>query len=342
MRRYILQFTIKNFIDYNGIDIFKDATVDSSVILIKRESSINNQIFINNDYFFKQNHLSDDVWVFEKPKIFDMKEKISKNNKLISEINDIQIFYGIKTGYNNAFIITKESINMEEIDNNSKSTIKPVLRGKDISKYHIDYKNLYLIYLKWGDDLNNFPYLKEHLSQYKEQLSNRAEVKQNKYNWWCLSRYCSNYINEFEKPKLIWQRVCKRPNFVLDTENKYYIIDSMVFLTLKTQKEYLLEYLLMILNSNVIEWYLKRIGHKLGKTGFLLSNQYVNKLPIPFTSLENQQKIKQSVNKLIALKSDKNADTDLISYYENQLNKEVYTLFKLNLDEINIIEEELN
>ncbi len=339
LRSYLSSFTISIFIDYSGVKIFKDANVDSSVILIKKEKNNENNIYINKEYYFKQSHISSDVWTFEKPEIYELKEKILKDNLLIKDIKEIKLFYGIKTGYNKAFIID-ENIKESLIEQEKKDSkiLKPVLRGKDIEKYKINYKNLYLICSKDGINVKKeYPIIYTYLKQYKKNLVKRSDQGTHYTNL----RTCK-YYDEFMKPKLIWQRVCKKPNFVLDNKQNFYIIDSMVFLTLDDYSTYLLEYLLMILNSNVIEWYLKRIGHKLGKSGFLLSNQYMEQLPIPYTSLENQRYFKQEVLKLIELKKgDDNRNSKLISECENNLNTKVYELFNLTSEEVNIIEKEL-
>ena len=56
------------------------------------------------------------------------------------------INYGIKTGYNDAFIIdnqTKDALIAE--DPRSAEIIKPVLRGRDIQRYQAQWKGLWLI-----------------------------------------------------------------------------------------------------------------------------------------------------------------------------------------------------
>ena len=118
----------------------------------------------------------------------------------------------------------------------------------------------------------------------------------------------------------------------------------MVFMTLTNENRLLLEYLLMILNSNVIEWYLKRIGHKLGKNGFLLSNQYMKQLPIPIIPIEKQIEFKSIVLNLIELKNKVSSNDKLnnkINELEHSLNKIIYQLFDLNKNEIELIEKDL-
>ena len=97
---------------------------------------------------------------------------------------DININYGIKTGFNKAFIIDESTKNkLIELDSKNKEIIKPLLRGRDIRKWSIRYQNLYLLYIPWNFNIKNYPSLKEHLQNYKEELSTRPEVKKDRYDF---------------------------------------------------------------------------------------------------------------------------------------------------------------
>lgn len=168
---------------------------------------------------------------------------------------------------------TRDCLISKDIKN--RGIIKPVLRGKDIERYLINYGELYLITTENGLDIvNDYLVIYEYLNRFKNKLIKRSDQGSHFTNL----RNCA-YYDEFLKPKIIWQRVCKNPNFVLDLSIHYMTIDSMVFLTLDDTKLLNLYYLIGILNSKLIYWYLYQIGHQIGK-GFLLSNQYVEQLPI--------------------------------------------------------------
>jgi len=258
---------------------------------------------------------------------------------------------GITTGFNKAFIIN-QNIKNNLISNNlnSKEIIKPLLRGKDISKYKIDFSNKYIIFSKQGINIKKYSAVLDYLEEYKEDLTpknpgdsrDKRGRKQGNYKWYEIQDITNFYLS-FEKKKIISQRVCKHPNFALSLNNEY-LLDSMVFMTLNNENRLLLEYILMILNSNVIEWYLKRIGHKLGKNGFLLSNQYMKQLPIPIIPIEKQIEFKSMVLNLIELKKKVKSNDKLnneINELEYSLNKITYTLFDLNKKEIELIEKDL-
>ena len=67
---------------------------------------------------------------------------------------DIQINYGIKTGFNDAFIITTEkrdeilaNCQTEEERIRTDELIRPILRGRDIKRYGYDWQSYILLRL---------------------------------------------------------------------------------------------------------------------------------------------------------------------------------------------------
>lgn len=108
-----------------------------------------------------------------------------------------------------------------------------------------------------------------------------------------------------------------------------------------------LRFILGILNSKVIDFYVKTYVHQLSDTGFLLSNQYVERIPIPIITLENEEiakRIEILVNKIIDITSCKDYESDLnkqseVKTLENEINALVYKLYNLTTEEIQIIEK---
>ncbi|MFJ1263110.1 type II restriction endonuclease, partial [Capnocytophaga canis] len=137
---------------------------------------------------------------------------------------DIQINYGIKTGFNEAFIINGEKRKeLIEADPKSAELIRPLLRGRDIKRYSYDFADLYLIFIPWHFPLHNdpnirgasieaekafenqYPAIYNHLLQYKQQLSNRNKAETGiRYEWYTLQRWGANYWEEFSKQKIVY------------------------------------------------------------------------------------------------------------------------------------------
>ena len=364
LREFLLNDTeFYNIVDYNGTKIFEGATVDSNILIFKKNKVKNSifslQIADTIPVEYKQEKLSKESFIFINQNEDSIKGKIETIGKPSKEW-DININRGITTGLNEAFIIDRETRDkLIEEDYKNSEIIKPLLRGKDIEKYNINYADLYLINSHNGKagkeaiDIENYPQIKKYLETFEPKLSKRADKGKTPFNL----RNCA-YLEEFEKEKIVWQRVTKENTFAL-AEKDTFILDSMAFLSnIENEKKYLLG----ILNSKLIYFYLNQYTHKYGNTGFLLSNQYVEKLPIkPYNNevelenkvdliLENNKKL--SSYKELLERANKNKKYDeiidlekLVEKTQNEIkkldyeiNQMIYEIYELTVDEIKIIE----
>ncbi|MGV4453160.1 Eco57I restriction-modification methylase domain-containing protein, partial [Ornithobacterium rhinotracheale] len=144
---------------------------------------------------------------------------------------DVQINYGIKTGYNDAFIISgskKDEIlancKTEEERKKTAEIIRPILRGRDIKRYGYDFADLWLINTHNGIkekgikpiNIDDYPAIKKHLDQYWSRLEKRADQGVTPYNL----RNCA-YMEDFYKQKIVWKRVGSKIRFSLDENNLF-------------------------------------------------------------------------------------------------------------------------
>ena len=364
LREFLLSNTeFYNIVDYNGTKVFEGATVDSNILIFKKNRVKNSifslQIADTIPIEYEQEKLSKESFIFINQNEDSIKEKIERIGKPLKEW-DININRGITTGLNDAFIIDKETKDkLLEEDYKNSEIIKPLLRGKDIEKYNINYADFYLINSHNGKagkgaiDIENYPQIKKWLERFEPKLSKRADKGKTPFNL----RNCA-YLKEFEKKKIVWQRVTKENTFAL-AEKDTFILDSMAFLS-NIEKEK--KYLLGILNSKLIYFYLNQYTHKYGNNGFLLSNQYVEKLPIkPYNNeielenkvdliLENNKKLSSYKELLGRAKKNKKYDEiidleklvektqDEIKKLDYEINQMVYKIYELTVDEIKIIE----
>ena len=364
LREFLLNNTeFYNIVDYNGTKVFEGATVDSNILIFKKNRVKNSifslQIADTIPIEYEQEKLSKESFIFINQNEDSIKEKIERIGKPLKEW-DININRGITTGLNDAFIIDKETRDkLLEEDYKNSEIIKPLLKGKDIEKYNINYADFYLINShngkagKGATDIENYPQIKKWLERFEPKLSKRADKGKTPFNL----RNCA-YLKEFEKEKIVWQRVTKENTFAL-AEKDTFILDSMAFLS-NIEKEK--KYLLGILNSKLIYFYLNQYTHKYGNNGFLLSNQYVEKLPIkPYNNeielenkvdliLENNKKLSSYKELLGRAKKNKKYDEivdleklvektqDEIKKLDYEINQMVYKIYELTVDEIKIIE----
>ena len=197
--------------DFTGVKIFKEAQVDTCVIQIKKNFNPENLVLVNNDYNMQQNKLDFKSFIFNRPEVLNLRDKIVDQGIMIKNL-DITIKRGILTGFNKAFIIDESTKNkLIELDSKNKEIIKPLLRGRDVNKWRISYKNLYIIFTRRGIDIDKYPIIKEFLSKYKKELTpktkdaKRTDVgrKPGPYKWYEIQDNVA-YYSLFEKEKLIY------------------------------------------------------------------------------------------------------------------------------------------
>lgn len=133
-------------------------------------------------------------------------------------------------------------------------------------------------------------------------------------------------MDDFNKPVIAWQRITAKNQFCLTTAGTI-ILDSMAFLSNLGKYE---KYLLAILNSSLVYYWVKKNVHEYGATGFRLSNQYVEQITVPKPDSEILQKFNVLVEQY--LKNTKNL---------REIDSEVYKLYKLSTDDVEVIEKTL-
>jgi len=196
-----------------------------------------------------------DSWVVLSPIEQSIKKKIEAVGTPLKDW-DIQINYGIKTGCNEAFIISpekrKEILDNCQTEDERKRTaelIRPILRGRDIKKYGYVENGLFLINTHNGIrgklpriDINDYPAVKAHLDRYWDKISARADKGDTPYNL----RNCA-YLEDFFKPKIIYPNMTKYMPFAYD--NQGYLTNQKCFIMTGAH----LPYLTAFLNSNIFK-----------------------------------------------------------------------------------------
>lgn len=220
-------------------------------------------------------------------------------------------------------------------DKKSAELIRPLLRGRDIKRYYYINSGLYLINIHNGIkekniapiNIKNYPSLKKRLDKYYKQLIKRQDKGDTPYNL----RNCA-YLEDFENYKIAWQRITDKNKFVF-SEKGQYILDSMAFISgfSSINKAY---YILSILNSELIYFWIKHNVHKYGDTGFRLSNQYVELIPIANADENTKNKLIKLVDTVIELKKQ-GQDTSVL---EDEINNIVYSIYGLSEAEIRVVE----
>ena len=246
---------------------------------------------------------------------------------------DIQINYGIKTGFNEAFIINGEK-RKELIAQDPKSAeiIRPILRGRDIKRYGYYFADLYLINTHNGVkekgikriNIEDYPAVKAHLDLFYPQLEKRADQGDTPYNL----RNCA-YIEDFYKQKIVWKAVGKNLAFSILEEGKFLTAPAS-FIT----SEKGLYYILGFLCSSFGKYFIYSNSDTTGAGDIMLNIQSLIKIPIPQLESNKQKTIEDKVFEIINLKG-KNISTDTL---EKDIDSLINNIFGFNDDEISFIE----
>lgn len=355
-------------LNFEDTKIFPTATVEVNIMVTKKEKWNKNlkAVAIKGDYV-PGNSINDylnakkiilhtldkESWVIVDNDDFEIKNQIIKKGIQLKEW-DIEFYRGFLTGLNDAFFIDEEKKNeLIRIEPKCEVIIKPLLRGREIKKFGYNFTNHYVIFPHNGTKEDKkqkitakkrievekeYPTIYNHLLQYKD--ANSPLVKRDSKgnlqtlidradqgDHWTNLRNCA-YIDVFDIEKIVWLSISDKPAFALDT-NKMYVTAPAYIMTSDFNK-----YLLTMLNSKAMEWYLDKVSSSTGQGTNQWSKIFVEQLPIPQLS-EKKRKPFEILADYFILLNDPNtpnmmehASNEMISQqFEEVLNMMVYELY---------------
>ena len=289
---------------------------------------------------------SSESWVVLNPIEQSIKKKIETQGTPLNKWN-VSINYGIKTGLNDAFIVSGE-VKDQLIAEDSKSAeiIRPILRGRDIKRYNCNYADLWVLYIPWHFPLENddsitgpseeaekmfreqYPAVYTHLLRHKEELSKRNVAETGiRYEWYALQRWGAKYRDDFSKPKIVWGNLCLSAQFAFVDSDCFINAPSPMIVPGN-------KYLLAILNSKIADWYIRQLGVTRNGGYFEYKPMFVEQLPVPLIDDTAQQPFIRLVDQVLSLKNS-GGDTAEI---ENEINRLAYQLYGLEKNEVQYIE----
>ena len=348
----------KLLVDFAGVKVFESATVDTNILLFEKGKNEGKTLscttialtkdgLSNLSDFVKQNSCdcsftTKESWVILSPIEQSIKKKIESAGVPLKDW-DISINYGIKTGFNDAFIISGEK--REEILNNCKTKeerkktddlIRPILRGRDIKRYSYEYADLYLIatFPAKHYDIEKYPAVKDYLLSFgmerleqtgKEHTIKGEKIKARKKtnNKWFETQDSISYWDEFNKPKMLWSetmRVHKHsnerfPRFSFDYNG--FITDKTCFFAVGEK----LEWIVCFLNSYVGQYLCSKYVSILDNGGYLMQKIYIEKIPLPSVPDKMLDLCKSQIKKATKEK-------------ENEIDLKIYNIYGFNNEEI--------
>ncbi len=371
LRKYLKSRCIEELIDFGDLPVFKGITTYPCIIRVKQAIPSKSfkaaqpdtldfqdlsKYISTKRYEVTQEKLDDEGWSLASNEEQRLLEKLKSKGIPLGEYVKGKIYRGVLTGLNEAFVISKEKRD-ELISKDLKSTelIKPFLEGKDIKRYEplITSKFLIMIPKGWTNQKSNntknpwawfsteFPAIASHLESYKHE----AEKRWDKGDYWWELRAC-DYYDEFEKEKIIYPNICKKPEFTFDA-SKFYTNQKCFIISIPDK------YLLGILNSKLIFYLFHKMLPKL--QGDFYEPSYVIFKNFPFVTINQKEKedrkkydeVVSNVNLMIDLHEKYAHIKDSITKEEiqrriystdKQIDKLVYDIYDLVKEEIQVIE----
>ena len=339
-------------IDFAGVKVFDTATVDVNILMLQKAINVQRTFACitqginglqNLSDFVQQNgsecdFSSADSWVILSPIEQSIKRKMETVGTPLKDWN-INIYRGVLTGYNEAFIITTEKrdeilANCQSEDERTRTAelIRPILRGRDIKRYGYDWAKLYLIatFPSRHYDIEQYPAVKQHLLSFgKERLEqtgktysvNGEKVKARKKtnNKWFETQDSISYWEDFYKPKIVWGNLNLTASYAMIQDNSFINAPSPMIVPAS-------KFLLAVLNSQLADYYIRHLGVTRNGGYFEYKPMFVEKLPVP-----------KSVDAKIV--------TDIESYVDSKnetaIDKAVYMFYGLTEEEILYINQKV-
>jgi len=294
------------------------------------------------------------------------------------KLNDVadRIFQGLVTGADPVFIV-------ENIDANNylseslhqecrleKELMHPLCKGSvDIRRYYAgNIKKSILFPYKIIDSkaellsvqelTKNYSCIWNYLLTNRKMLESRERGKWKHDRWYAFGR--SQNLNTMEQKKIMTPSIANSASFTLDKTGTYYFVGSGggggggYGITLKKDLSMKYEYILGLLNSKLLDMYLKSISSRFSGGYYAYNRQYIEKLPIRTIDFSNStdkilhDKMVKLVEQMLDIHERFNrakADVERtmlqrqIDAIEKQIDQLVYELYELTDKEINMIEK---
>lgn len=364
LRKFLKNQSIYEIIDFGDLPVFESATTYPCILLAGPSHFSNTRFPLTNvkslqfdslSVYIAENQqeiakssLDDSGWNLAGEAEQKLLEKIRNAGVPLGEYVKGKIFYGIKTGLNEAFVIDEATKNrLIEEDPRSAELIKPFLAGKDIKRYQPPKSNKYLIFTRRGVQIENYPAIFNHLLQYKTQLmpkpkdwkgENWEGRKPGSYQWYEIQD-AVDYYGEFDPIKIVLPDIALRLQASLDFNHNYLTNTAYIISSSKS-------YLLAVLNSNLTQYFYAKISSSI-RGGYLrFIRQYLETIRIKEDDKYTPM-IETSVEQLVSFYQDLSSTTlstrrdqiqSKIDYYEDRINRLVYELYGLTEEEIAIVE----
>ena len=284
-----------------------------------------------------QSSLSDESWNFfdeDESQIFEVMEKASS---MLGSM-PYEIRRGIQTGCNAVFVVDSETkSDLVGQDSRILDHTKLVLKGRDIRKYgHLEPSSWLLV---TRDGLNveeDYPALASYLSAKDEELSGKARGRWDQGRTWMNLRAC-DYYEKFEERKIIFQRISAVNSFSLSTQGEY-LLDTAFMVNGEN-----LEYLLGILNSRAVLFYMLSIASSTGMSTIEWKKFTMDRIPIPKVNETNLSLAKRLEDQVASIQnSGLEPGSVEFKMLSMEIEHTVYSLYGLSEAQVTFVDNAIN
>jgi len=352
-RRYLAEHHTPTALLELGKDVFESAIVDSSILLLRQGKGsakpfpavdldqVETTDFPPPTWLWGSVAPEGDApWSILSVGEQSIMEKIRTKGTPLRHW-DVTMYRGVTTGLNEAFIID-ENIRavLVAADPKSAEILKPVLRGRDIQRYRVDWKGLWLITTlpALGINIDDYPAVREYLlslskarlEQSGKKLPDGKKSRKRTNNAWHELQDACAYYEEFVKEKLFWMDLTERGRFA------YAIGETFCLNTAFMMTGYGVKYLCAVLNSTMATWFMgtTALNSGMGVTRWI--KHTVEQIPVPKISPAQQKPFIQLIDHILQAKAvNPSADTSAL---EAEIDRLVYQLYELTTEEIAVVE----
>jgi hypothetical protein len=345
LRSYMHQNTsILELFDLNETKVFEDAVVNAAIVSLTRNKRkefnakiINDsldkeesfsQFVASNCYTYDQQDFAIESWGLLRQNELKVLLKLIRSGSSLENLNT-KIRLGIATGSNDAFIVSSEkTAELIATDPKSLEIIKPILRGKEIERYSYSKSGDNIILLKNGINGEDYPAVIQHLESFGKSFKKRGARG---IKWYNLR--AATFYEDFKSEYITWIELSNTNRFTL-VSDEVYLLNSAYFL--KAPEVIPSTFLLGVLNSRAVMYFIKSIAATSGVGTIRWFNTYVKQIPIPDGNSKYHLPISSLATQILTQKqSDPTADTTSL---EAEIDVLVYKLYGLTYAEVLVVD----
>jgi type I restriction-modification system DNA methylase subunit len=371
-------------VDFKDFQVFDGATTYTCLLFLRKKenktfeyATLMNGNKLKSSKVLKDNMLEkseidqpkgSEPWQFVSSKDEKVFEKLNSIKLKLEDISD-NIYQGIITGCDKVYILIKkgDEFYSPQTKKNYKlenELIHPLLKGsRHIRRYRTEASEKYVIFpyrivnakavpISETEMEKKYPKLYHYLLENKSLLEKRDGGKMKGKNWYLFSR--NQNLTRFGQEKLMTPSIAKEPSFTFDSKSDFFFVGSggggggAYGITLKEKGLYL--YVLGILNSRIVSFFIKNTSSKFSGGFFAFNRQYIENIPIIISYNVTKAKVEElvkkqmknyaSLNEIGDLKIDKRADLEKeIENVDKSLNEIFYKIYGITESERKIIED---